>query len=123
MAEPKDKKLFYRIGEVCDMLDLEPYVLRYWQKEFPPLDPQKNSAGQRIYNQEDLKTVKNIRHLLYDEGFTIEGARDKLQQQDEIGDIENLKEQNEQYKKTIKMLRKKLYELKNLLEQHKESDG
>lgn len=122
MAEPKDKKLFYRIGEVCDMLDLEPYVLRYWQKEFPTLDPQKNSAGQRIYNDDDLKTVKNIKHLLYDEGFTIEGARDKLQEHDEIDDIEDLKEQNEKYRKTIKLLRKRLYELKDLLENFKTSD-
>ncbi len=72
-------KLFYRIGEVCKIFDLEPHVLRYWESEFPSLSPQKNRAGQRIYRQRDLELIELIRELLYEQGFTIAGAQKRLQ--------------------------------------------
>jgi DNA-binding transcriptional MerR regulator len=71
-------KLFYKIGEVCDHVGVQPHVLRYWESEFPMLAPQKNRAGQRVYRRKDLEIVLRIRELLYDEKFTIAGAKRKL---------------------------------------------
>jgi DNA-binding transcriptional MerR regulator len=75
------EKIFYKIGEVCSMTDTEPYVLRYWESEFPNLAPSKNRSGQRIYTQEDVDMVLRIKELLYDEGYTIAGARRKLEEE------------------------------------------
>jgi DNA-binding transcriptional MerR regulator len=71
-------KLFYKIGEVCEHVGVQPHVLRYWESEFPMLAPQKNRAGQRVYRRKDLEIVLRIRELLYDEKFTIAGAKRKL---------------------------------------------
>jgi DNA-binding transcriptional MerR regulator len=72
-------KLFFKIGEVCEITDTQPYVLRYWESEFPSLAPAKNSSGQRIYRRRDIETVVRIKQLLYDEGFTIAGAKKRLE--------------------------------------------
>jgi DNA-binding transcriptional MerR regulator len=77
-ARPIPEKLFFKIGEVCDLVDVQPHVLRYWESEFPMLAPQKNRAGQRVYRRKDVEIVMRIRELLYDEKFTIAGARRKL---------------------------------------------
>jgi DNA-binding transcriptional MerR regulator len=71
-------KLFYRIGEVSRLSGLEPYVLRYWESEFPQLKPEKGRTGQRLYHKKDLEAVLRIKQLLYKEGYTISGARKKL---------------------------------------------
>ncbi len=75
---PKPSKLFYRIGEVSRLTGLEPYVLRYWETEFPQLKPEKGGSGQRLYKQRDLDHILRIKHLLYKEGYTIAGARSRL---------------------------------------------
>lgn len=80
MNSDHPKKLFYKIGEVCQITDTEPYVLRYWETEFPVLAPQKNKSGQRIYKESDIETVRLIKRLLYEECYTIAGARKKLDQ-------------------------------------------
>jgi DNA-binding transcriptional MerR regulator len=72
------KKLFYRIGEACKQLDIQPYVLRYWETEFPVLSPRKSKAGQRVYSEEVLQLIQRIKQLLYEEGYTIAGAKKKL---------------------------------------------
>ncbi len=72
------KKLFYKIGEVGRITHLEPYVLRYWETEFPFLKPKKGRSGQRLYQQKDVEIILEIKRLLYDEKFTIEGVRKKL---------------------------------------------
>ena len=72
-------KLFFKIGEVCEITDTQPYVLRYWESEFQALAPAKNSSGQRIYRRRDIETVLRIKQLLYDEGFTIAGAKKRLE--------------------------------------------
>jgi DNA-binding transcriptional MerR regulator len=72
-------KLFFKIGEVCEITDTQPYVLRYWESEFPALAPAKNSSGQRIYRRRDIDTVLRIKQLLYEEGFTIAGAKKRLE--------------------------------------------
>jgi DNA-binding transcriptional MerR regulator len=72
-------KLFFKIGEVCEITDTQPYVLRYWESEFAALAPAKNSSGQRIYRRRDIETVLRIKQLLYEEGFTIAGAKKRLE--------------------------------------------
>jgi len=69
------EKRLYRIGEVSRLADLKPFVLRYWETEFPMLQPVKSSSGHRLYRQDDVDMVFRIKRLLYDEGFTIAGAR------------------------------------------------
>jgi len=88
MAKQVPQKLFYKIGEVCELTDTQPYVLRFWESEFPQLAPQKNRSGQRMYRREDIATVERIKALLYDEGFTIAGARKRLEsdETDEAGE-------------------------------------
>ncbi|UCH11814.1 MAG: MerR family transcriptional regulator [Fidelibacterota bacterium] len=69
------KKLYYSIGEVSDLTGLKPYVLRYWETEFPNLSPAKNRAGNRVYTEKDINLILEIKRLLYQEKFTIRGAR------------------------------------------------
>ena len=71
-------KLFFRIGEVCEIAGLEPYVLRFWETEFPVLAPPKSKTGQRVYRKKDVETVLKIKELLYQRGYTIAGARKQL---------------------------------------------
>jgi DNA-binding transcriptional MerR regulator len=70
----------YRIGEVSRLAAVKPFVLRYWESEFPMLQPVKSQSGHRLYRQEDVDLVLKIKRLLYDEGFTIAGARRHLQE-------------------------------------------
>jgi DNA-binding transcriptional MerR regulator len=79
--QSETEKEFYRIGEVSRLTDLKPFVLRYWETEFPMLEPLKTPAGHRLYRQQDLELVLRIKRLLYDEGFTIAGARRHLREQ------------------------------------------
>lgn len=73
------EKIFFKIGEVCDLVGVQAHVLRYWETEFPMLSPQKNRSGQRTYRRRDVETALRIKELLYDELFTIAGAKKKLQ--------------------------------------------
>ena len=72
------KKLYYKIGEVCALLGVEPHVLRYWETEFASLSPPKSKSGHRTYRPKDIQLLLQIRKLLYDDGFTIAGARKQL---------------------------------------------
>src|SRR6266699_1644958 len=67
-------KLFFRIGDVSQLVGVEAYVLRYWESEFPGLSPKKSNTGQRMFRRKDVELLLNIKHLLYDKKFTIEGA-------------------------------------------------
>ncbi|NOT61617.1 MAG: MerR family transcriptional regulator [Acidobacteria bacterium] len=71
-------KLYFKIGEVCDLVGVQAHVLRYWESEFPSFQPQKNRAGQRTYRRKDVEMALRIKALLYGEGFTIAGAKRKL---------------------------------------------
>lgn len=73
------EKIYFKIGEVCDLVGVQAHVLRYWETEFPQLSPQKNRSGQRSYRRRDVEVALRIKELLYDEMFTIAGARKKLQ--------------------------------------------
>jgi DNA-binding transcriptional MerR regulator len=82
-------KLYYSISEVAEQAGVKPYVLRFWEKEFPQLKPKKNRSGNRSYQQKDIDLISQIKHLLYEEGFTIEGAKSKLRElkQSDVGDV------------------------------------
>ncbi len=72
------KKTYYSIREVCEQTGLEPHVLRYWESEFTLLRPKKNRAGNRAYREKDIETIQTIKKLLYEEQYTIPGAKKKL---------------------------------------------
>src|ERR1700684_1138579 len=75
-------KLYYRIGEVAELVGVEPHVLRYWEREFRSIRPTKSAKGQRVYSRRDVENLMRVRELLYGRGFTIAGAKKKLQESD-----------------------------------------
>lgn len=103
-------KLYYKIGEVAEITNTEPYVLRYWESEFPSLNPSKNSSGQRLYKKRDIEIIMKIKRLLYIEGFTIAGAKKKLMEASTPSHIPGI-DQNDLRKK----LEKARDELKSIL--------
>lgn len=84
---PEEQKLFYTIGEVAQMVEVKPYVLRYWETEFKKLNPQKSVTGQRAYRKRDIEIALTIKQLLYGEKYTIAGALKKLEQLDEKDEL------------------------------------
>jgi DNA-binding transcriptional MerR regulator len=78
MAIEIPNKLFFKIGEVCEIVGVEPYVLRFWETEFPNLAPDKSKTGHRVYKKKDVENILRVKELLYDRGFTIAGARRHL---------------------------------------------
>lgn len=101
-------KRYFTIGEVSELCDVKPHVLRYWEQEFPQLKPVKRRGNRRYYQRQDVLTIRQIRSLLYDHGFTIGGARSRLTEdgkQPEVAD-------NEQFKKLV---REMIVELEALL--------
>lgn len=81
----------FKIGEVCKLLDIQPYVLRYWETEFVALHPAKSQSGQRVYAEAEVAVIRRIKELLYDEGYTIAGAKKQLESRDtEVGHDSNV---------------------------------
>ena len=87
VSEEQDER-YYRIGEVSRITEIRPFVLRYWEEEFPLLQPVKGHQGYRLYRQQDVDLVLKIKRLLYDEGFTIAGARRHLRDLENGGGLE-----------------------------------
>lgn len=83
MADPTPSTRTYAIGEVSDIVDQEPHVLRYWEQEFEALNPHKDQAGRRVYTKDDIATIRRIRHLLKEEKYTIAGAQQVMARADE----------------------------------------
>lgn len=108
MERPSQKKVildkfFYKIGEVSDIAGVEPYVLRYWESEFPFLKPQKNKAGQRVYSKKNIELILQIKKLLYKEKYTIAGVKKKFSE-------DSLKK-NTVPVETVEMVKKRLREI------------
>lgn len=80
-----EEKLFYSIGEASQIVDVKPYVLRYWETEFRKLNPQKSESGQRTYRKKDIQVALAIKRLLYEEKYTIAGALQKLEELEKAG--------------------------------------
>jgi DNA-binding transcriptional MerR regulator len=100
------EKLFYKIGEVSKIAGLEPYVLRFWESEFPSLNPKKNTGGQRVYSKKELDLILEIKRLLHKEGWTIAGAKKMLQTRKPLQEVP---------KGTLGEVRKELEELLAIL--------
>lgn len=101
-------KIFYKIGEVSKIADIEPYVLRYWESEFSFLKPRKNKAGQRVYARKDLELVLHIKNLLYKERYTIAGVKKKFKEQSARKNsvsIETIQDIKRRLKEILKVLR------------------
>jgi len=101
------EKVFYKIGEISNIVKVEPHVLRYWESEFPFLKPQKNKAGQRIYTKKDLEIILQIKDLLYKEKYTIAGVRKKFG--------ESSASKNAISTETIQIIKKRLKDILNTL--------
>jgi len=89
------KRLYYKIGEACKALEIQPYVLRYWETEFPALSPSKSRSGQRVYSEKELGVIRRIKELLYEEGYTIAGAKKKLEAELASGQLSREPEEGE----------------------------
>ncbi len=87
-------RLYFRIGDVADLLGVKPYVLRYWESEFPMINPQKSSSGQRVYRKSDVEAVLLIKHLLYEEKYSIEGAKRRIKELRKEGELKDFKEES-----------------------------
>ena len=86
-AEPVQE--FFSIGEVCELTDLKPHVLRYWESQFRFLNPAKNRSGNRVYQRREIELILLVKHLLYTEKYTIEGARQKVDEHRKGGELRN----------------------------------
>ena len=84
------RREYFSIGEVCEMAGLKPHVLRYWETQFKELSPSKNRAGNRVYRAREIKLIELVKHLLYEEKYTIDGARQKLEKLREEGELEEV---------------------------------
>lgn len=115
MSDRIAPKEYYSIGDVCEITDLKPHVLRYWETQFSALRPTKNRAGNRIYRPKQIRIVQLLRHLLYTERYTIEGARQKLDQLRKGGELE-AHARVAWDRETIRDIRREADELVRLLE-------
>src|SRR5207302_1743986 len=87
MSVPHPVQEFFSIGEVCQLTDLKPHVLRYWESQFRFLNPAKNRSGNRVYQRREIELIMLVKHLLYTEKYTIEGARQKIEQYRRPGEL------------------------------------
>jgi DNA-binding transcriptional MerR regulator len=87
MSTSRQVQEFYSIGEVCSLTDLKPHVLRYWESQFRFLNPAKNRSGNRVYKSREVELIMLVKHLLYTEKFTIDGARQRIDQYRRTGEL------------------------------------
>jgi DNA-binding transcriptional MerR regulator len=112
-----EEKKYYSIGEVGKSTNLQPYVLRFWESEFPQLHPRKSKSGRRIYSEADVKLILHLKELLYEKKFTIEGA--KLLLSEETQTKKNQTEisfSNRNYEAVLKVIKSELKEIIALLD-------
>lgn len=107
MTLPQPMQQFFSIGEVCALTDLKPHVLRYWESQFRFLSPAKNRSGNRVYKAREVELIMLVKHLLYTEKFTIEGARLRLDQYRRTGDLKTAGKQAMRYE-TVREVRRGL---------------
>jgi DNA-binding transcriptional MerR regulator len=87
VTPPRPTQEFFSIGEVCALTDLKPHVLRYWESQFRFLNPAKNRSGNRVYKSREVELIMLVKHLLYAEKYTIEGARQRIEQYRKSGEL------------------------------------
>jgi DNA-binding transcriptional MerR regulator len=112
MRKRSETKLYYSITEVAELTNVKPHVLRYWETEFKALRPKKNRAGNRTYRSSDIDLIQSIKKLLYDEGYTIAGAKKKILQTKSNPSGRGKRKRGD----VVEALRKDLLEIKKILE-------
>lgn len=105
-------KLYFKIGEVSEIVGVDPHVLRYWESEFPVIRPQRASSRQRLYRKDDIRNLLRIRELLYGQGFTIVGARQALKEEKKSGVLLG----DESPARLLSSLKGELLELRKMLQ-------
>lgn len=111
------EKMFYKIGEVSELLEVKSFVIRYWESEFKQLRPTKNGTGQRVYRKKDLLLLKRIKELLYDELYTIPGAKKRLEKdRQEAKIVKVVDNESSKVREKLQSHRNKLIEIKHFLE-------
>ncbi len=112
-------KLFFKIGEVSELAGTKPHVLRYWEKEFPVLKPTKSDSGQRVYRKKDVELIMEIRRLLYEENFTISGAKKQFKRKytrsNKTPEKKNAKQTQNSSNLDMALLKNELEEIHKLL--------
>lgn len=110
------QKLYFKIGEVANLTRVKPYVLRYWEKEFKVVSPMKSRGNQRVYKRRDIELILYIKNLLYEEGFTLEGAKKKVREfrKEQTRQL-NLKFPDKRCQNALKDIRKDLTSIRNIL--------
>jgi DNA-binding transcriptional MerR regulator len=109
------RREYFSIGEVCEMAGLKPHVLRYWETQFKELSPSKNRAGNRVYRAREIKLIELVKQLLYEEKYTIDGARRRLEKLREEGNIEEVASQALD-RQALRRVRKGIDELLDILD-------
>lgn len=109
-------KYYYTMSEVCNILDVKPHVLRFWETQFPQLNPKRKEGSNRRYTKKDIELLKKIQYLLYEKKFKIKGAKKALRNVEDISSKDNVQIDMESYesKRALKQLRNKLFDLKSL---------
>ena len=117
MGQNNPNKIFYKVGEVSQLVGVESYVLRYWEKVFPQLKPEKDESGQRVYVRSDIDLIMRIKNLLHQERYTIDGAKKKLRQESkDRSQKQPVVENSQELVDTLKEVRHILREISDILE-------
>jgi len=115
VTAPRPTQEFFSIGEVCALTDLKPHVLRYWESQFRFLSPAKNRSGNRVYKSREVELIMLVKHLLYTEKYTIEGARQRIEQYRRSGDLK-AQASRAASRTTVNELREQLEQILKLLD-------
>lgn len=110
------RREYFSIGEVCEMAGLKPHVLRYWETQFKELSPSKNRAGNRVYRAREIKLIELVKHLLYEEKYTIDGARKKLDKLRDEGELDEAAGKALD-RQAVRRLKEGIYELLDTLKE------
>ncbi|MBU3662610.1 MAG: MerR family transcriptional regulator [Bacteroidetes bacterium] len=109
MSTPEHiEKIHFTIGEVAAQLQVAPSLIRFWEKEFPQLKPQKTEGGTRKFTQKDIQVLKRIYHLVKEEGFTLQGAKERLKEGNQKADLQEIKERLTDIKKFLENIKNQL---------------
>ena len=114
LPRPVAQKEYYSISEVCELTGLKPHVLRYWETQFPVLNPSKNRSGNRVYQRKEIKVILFVKTLLYEEKYTVEGAKQKLEQLRKGGELQ-IETKKALDRQMIALLRSEMHHLTELL--------
>ena len=115
MTLPRPTQEFFSIGEVCALTDLKPHVLRYWESQFRFLNPAKNRSGNRVYKSREVELIMLVKHLLYSEKYTIEGARQRIEHYRRTGELRGAARTATE-RETLRELRQSVEEIVDILD-------